>query len=246
LKTVYIIPNLFTSANIFCGSVALCRVVSGKRAEDLYLAGWLIFLAMILDLFDGLVARLCRATSAFGVQFDSLADFISFGVAPSFLAYRITLDTLGPHGRLGIGLAFLYTVFVAIRLARFNTQTSEDEKDDFSGMPCPIAAALLVSATMSIQKLGWLQAGKVILPVLEGFLCFMMVSRIAFPALGSLQLNRRKPVFYLTAVAVGIFLLLVLGWIGIFLGFLGYVVYNFAYGFEGKGGAGPAKAGEGG
>jgi len=230
VRAVYLFPNLLTSANLFCGVLAICRVLSwnGNPAspEPLLEAGWLIFLAMVLDLFDGLVARFFRATSEFGVQFDSLSDFLSFGVAPSLLVYRAFLADLGHSGRFGVGLAFLYITFVALRLARFNTQAEAGEKSDFAGLPCPLAAGLLVSTTQTLLRLEWGGVARIVIPFLGILLSILMISTVTYPALSTLQGHRKKPGIYILGV-VGALIALVLLWEGaLMIGFGAYIFYN--------------------
>ncbi len=229
MRAVYVLPNLLTTANLFCGVAAVCLVTAGgSNPERLVQAGWLIFLAMILDLFDGLVARLLHASSDFGVQFDSLSDFLSFGVAPSLLAYRAFLADFGTAGRFGVGLAFLYITFVALRLARFNTQAEAGEKSDFSGLPCPLAAGLLVSASLSLLRLEWFAAAQVIIPVLELLLCALMISTLTYPALSSLLGERKKPGSYVIGGIIALFALVLLREFALLAGFGGYIFYNLA------------------
>lgn len=135
-RGIYLLPNLFTTGALFCGFFAIISAMNG-RFENAAIA---IFVAMILDGLDGRVARLTNTQSAFGAEYDSLADVVSFGVAPALLAFSWSLDTLG---KFGWAAAFIYTACAALRLARFNTQISVADKRFFTGLASPAAAAVV-------------------------------------------------------------------------------------------------------
>jgi CDP-diacylglycerol---serine O-phosphatidyltransferase len=135
-KGIYLLPNLFTTGALFAGFYAIVQAMNG-RFEHSAVA---IFLAMILDGLDGRVARLTRTQSAFGAEYDSLSDMVSFGVAPALVLY---VWALKPMGKLGWIAAFIYCAGAALRLARFNTKLDESDKRFFQGLPSPAAAALL-------------------------------------------------------------------------------------------------------
>jgi CDP-diacylglycerol---serine O-phosphatidyltransferase len=135
-RGVYVLPSLFTMANMFCGYACIVYAMRGEYET----AAPFIGLAIVLDMLDGRIARLTGSTSAFGVEFDSLADVISFGVAPAILAFSWGL---APFGRLGWAAGFIFVAAAAIRLARFNIQTATHvDKRYFVGMPSPAAAAV--------------------------------------------------------------------------------------------------------
>ena len=136
-KGVYLLPNLFTTAGLFLGFYAIVAAMQGKFET----ASIAIFIAMIADGLDGRVARLTNTESAFGAQYDSLSDMITFGLAPALLVFTWSLSTLGKIGWL---CAFLYVAGTALRLARFNSQLENDDKHYFTGLACPAAAGLLV------------------------------------------------------------------------------------------------------
>jgi CDP-diacylglycerol--serine O-phosphatidyltransferase len=136
-RGVYVLPALFTLGNIFCGYLSLDYAVHQQFDR----AAMLLFLAGVLDGLDGRVARLTGATSAFGEQLDSLADMISFGVAPAFLVYQWALQDFG---RPGLVVSFLFVICGALRLARFNVQVHVVDKRWFVGLPIPAAAGVLV------------------------------------------------------------------------------------------------------
>jgi len=137
-KGVYLLPNLFTTANLFCGFFSIIRSFQG----DYELAAWIIGLAIIFDSLDGRVARMTKTQSEFGVEYDSLSDLTSFAMAPAILVFSWTLNAFG---RFGWMAAFLYFACGALRLARFNVQAGSVEKKDFQGLPSPAAAACIAS-----------------------------------------------------------------------------------------------------
>jgi CDP-diacylglycerol--serine O-phosphatidyltransferase len=210
---IYFLPNLLTAGNLFCGFVALTKIVEADPMSDAYygqikLALAFILLACIFDLFDGRVARWGGAESPFGREFDSLADLISFGVAPAFLVHRIVLrDVFVQHPELGWFIASIYLICGAFRLARFNVLTAyaTGGGKDFVGFPIPSAAALVASLTLFIM---WVEEkdfpkGKwrYLLPVLLLFLSWMMVSQVRYPSFKSLNLRATRT-FTKTLVAI--------------------------------------------
>ena len=135
-RSIYLLPNLFTTAALFGGFYAIVQAMNGRFEH----AAVAIFIAMVLDGLDGRVARLTNTQSAFGAEYDSLSDMVSFGVAPALVLYVWALQ---PLGKLGWIAAFIYCVCAALRLARFNTKLDESDKRYFQGLPSPAAAALL-------------------------------------------------------------------------------------------------------
>ena len=210
---IYFLPNLLTAGNLFCGFVALTKIVEANPMGDNYVgqinfALIFILLACVCDLFDGRVARWGGAESPFGREFDSLADLISFGVAPAFLVHRIVLrDVFVQHPELGWFIASIYLICGAFRLARFNvlsTYATSGGKD-FVGFPIPSAAALVASLTLFIMwveekdfTVGYL---RYMLPVLMLFLSWMMVSQVRYPSFKSLNLRATRT-FTKTLVAI--------------------------------------------
>jgi CDP-diacylglycerol---serine O-phosphatidyltransferase len=220
---IYFLPNLLTAGNLFCGFVALTKIVeadfSGGNFTDIWVALYFILAACIFDLFDGRVARLGGAESPFGREFDSLADLISFGAAPAFLVHRIVLrDVFRDYAEIGWFIASIYLVCGAFRLARYNVLSSQPgstASKEFYGFPIPSAAALVASITMFMI---WLHdAGlmeerfsrskvRYILPVLMLFLSWMMVSKVKYPSFKSLDLRatRTFPKTLMAILLVGI------------------------------------------
>ena len=210
---IYFLPNLLTAGNLFCGFVALTKIVEADPMGDNYvgqinLALIFILLACVCDLFDGRVARWGGAESPFGREFDSLADLISFGVAPAFLVHRIVLrDVFVQHPELGWFIASIYLICGAFRLARFNVLSTQPggSGKEFVGFPIPSAAALVASLTLFIM---WVEEkdfpkGKwrFLLPVLLLFLSWMMVSQVRYPSFKSLNLRATRT-FTKTLVAI--------------------------------------------
>src|SRR5947209_5877397 len=160
---IYFLPNLLTAGNLFCGFVALTKIVEadadkGNFYQEITLALGFILLACIFDLFDGRVARMGGVESPFGREFDSLADLISFGAAPAFLVHRIVLHDVfsDEYAELGWFIASIYLICGAFRLARFNCLSAMNlpgAGKDFLGFPIPSAAGLVASLTLFIIKL---------------------------------------------------------------------------------------------
>jgi CDP-diacylglycerol--serine O-phosphatidyltransferase len=210
---IYFLPNLLTAGNLFCGFVALTKIVEADPLGDnfvsqIYLALIFILFACVCDLFDGRVARWGGAESPFGREFDSLADLISFGVAPAFLVHRIVLrDVFPEHPELGWFIASIYLICGAFRLARFNVLSLQPggSGKEFVGFRIPSAAALVASLTLFIM---WVEEkdfpkGKwrFLLPVLMLFLSWMMVSQVRYPSFKSLNLRATRT-FTKTLVAI--------------------------------------------
>ncbi len=210
---IYFLPNLLTAGNLFCGFVALTKIVEADPLADnyvsqIYLALIFILFACVCDLFDGRVARWGGAESPFGREFDSLADLISFGAAPAFLVHRIVLRDVWPeHPEIGWFIASIYLICGAFRLARFNVLCLQQGGSgrEFVGFPIPSAAALVASLTLFMM---WVEdkdfaRGKwrFLLPVLMLFLSWMMVSHVRYPSFKSLDLRATRT-FTKTLVAI--------------------------------------------
>jgi CDP-diacylglycerol---serine O-phosphatidyltransferase len=186
-KGIYVLPNLFTSGNLFCGFWAIISVFQ----EKYFYAAVAILLACLFDLLDGKVARLSGATSKFGVQYDSLADLISFGVAPALLAFSWALR---PYGRFGWLAAFLFVVCGALRLARFNVMAAAGDTKYFKGLPIPAAAmmiALTILLYMRLIETGWVK--DIVILVMIYVLAFLMVSNVRYYSFKEFNLAKQKP-----------------------------------------------------
>ncbi len=204
---IYFLPNLLTAANLFCGFVALTKIVEVEKADialgnftQIYTALKFILLACIFDLFDGRVARMGGRESPFGREFDSLADLISFGVAPAFLVHRVVLkDVFVNHPEIGWFIASIYLICGAFRLARFNclaAMAGTGGGKEFLGFPIPSAAGLVASLTLLMM---WFYEKdfatgywKYLLPVLMLFLSWMMVSEVKYPTFKGLDLKATR------------------------------------------------------
>ena len=206
-RGIYLLPNLFTTGGLFGGFFAIIAASQG-RFEAACVA---IFIAAILDGLDGRVARLTNTQTEFGVQYDSLADLVSFGMAPALLMYHWALLSLkldsATFGKIGWLAAFLYAACAALRLARFNSQVGQVDKRWFIGLSSPAAAGLMVSFVWTCQEFDWsgeeLRYAALALTVVAGLL---MVSRIrysSFKGSGTGPKADRVPFFTLViAVAV--------------------------------------------
>jgi CDP-diacylglycerol---serine O-phosphatidyltransferase len=204
IRTIAVFPTLLTLGNLICGFFAIvvaARIESPLKAismsdsiladaRDLMESGWLIFLAMVFDALDGYVARLARTTSDFGAELDSLGDVVSFGVAPAFLLVKMCpLFTLGHDQTVWI-IAAAYAACAALRLARFNVETSDDDEHlYFSGLPSPAAAAVIAGFAIMFYRLrrdfgpegGIDMCLQYTLPFFGLLLALLMVSRIRYP-----------------------------------------------------------------
>jgi CDP-diacylglycerol--serine O-phosphatidyltransferase len=243
---IYFLPNLLTAGNMFCGFVALTLIVSVRDIEagnldQIREAIYFILAACIFDLFDGRVARMGGRESPFGREFDSLADLISFGVAPAFLVHRVVLrDVFENQPQIGWFIASIYLICGAFRLARFNclaAMAGGGGGKEFLGFPIPSAAGLVASLTWMLmwfydkgkdfEQSWW----KWILPALMLFLSWMMVSEVKYPTFKSLDLRATRT-FTKTLVAIlfiGLVIITRLKFLIFLLPvfFTGYLVYGF-------------------
>jgi CDP-diacylglycerol---serine O-phosphatidyltransferase len=196
-RGVYLLPSLLTMGNMFCGYAC---VVYAMRGEYEVAAPYIGF-AIILDMLDGRIARMTGTSSAFGVEFDSLADVISFGVAPAILSFAWGLSSLG---RLGWAAGFLFVAAAAMRLARFNIQSGGGDKRYFVGMPSPAAAAI-PAATVYAYPWG-LNDYRAALPAIAMVIvpAALMVSTIRFRSFKTLGSQTRRPYTVLIFVAIAI------------------------------------------
>lgn len=169
-------PGVFTMGNVICGFLSILSAFEGNVTT----ACWFIVLAGFLDALDGRVARMSGTTSQFGVELDSLADFLSFGVAPAVLVHTIKLSALGKWGWV---ISVVYITAASYRLARYNLLAESDEKKDFLGMPVPLAAFGLVSFVIfSYYLWGEMRYDEVLISMVIGF-AFLMVSQVTYDAL---------------------------------------------------------------
>lgn len=202
---IYFLPNLMTAGNLFCGFIALTRIVEADLTNPNFdhiikNALFYIFLACIFDMLDGRLARMGGVESPFGREFDSLADLISFGVAPAFLVHRIVLrDVFVNHPEIGWFLASVYLICGALRLARFNclaAQPSGATSKEFLGFPIPAAAGLVASLTLFLlwyEDRGFVTGRwRYLLPVILIILSVMMVSEVRYPSFKTIDWRTKR------------------------------------------------------
>src|SRR5688572_32887203 len=200
-RGIYLLPNLFTTLNLFAGFYAIVQGMNHEYEK----AAVAIFVAMVLDSIDGRVARLTRTQSAFGAEYDSLTDMVSFGAAPALVMYEWAMRDMG---RIGWIAAFVYCAGTALRLARFNTQLSVADKRWFTGLPSPAAAALVAGMIWVFNDyqvkggdVQWFATG---LTIYAGI---TMVSNVKFYSGKDINLRRAMP--FSVAVALVLALLLI-------------------------------------
>ena len=215
---LFILPNLFTASSIFVGVISIVEASKG----NFVLASWLILLALIFDGLDGRIARMTNTTSQFGVEFDSLADIISFGIAPAMLLYFFTGHEFG---RFGILVSALYIIFGAIRLARFNIITAKTDPNVFIGLPIP-TAAVFVSMWILLFHKYTLENYSIILLFLALGVAVLMVSNFRYPSFKKVQLD--KPMVFKTMIALLLVasLLYLYSAEGLAIVLLGYTLYG--------------------
>jgi CDP-diacylglycerol--serine O-phosphatidyltransferase len=240
---IYLLPNLMTAGNLFCGFAATLKILEGAMllaadplakvaaAENFRNAIWLILASCIFDLLDGRLARLGGNESAFGREFDSLADIVSFGVAPALMVYRIVLHEFPRTGWL---IASLYLVCGALRLARFNclaAANSDAANKEFKGFPIPAAAGLIASLTLFmlwISKEGRdIGNGKWVLPPLMVFLAWMMFSGFRYPSFKAINWRTKRTLpRFIVIVAVLVLTAMNYEWMPAVI-FVSYLLYGF-------------------
>jgi len=195
-RGVYILPNLVTTGGLFAGFYGIIATMNG----DYNLAAWFILISAVFDALDGKVARLTGTTSKFGVEYDSLSDLVSFGVAPGLLMYSWALK---PFGKFGWLAAFLYVVCCALRLARFNIQINTVESKRFVGLPTPGAAGMVASCVLLFYHLGGSGTiKKVSIVLLIYILAYLMVSNHSFHSFKDPELVKRQPFSFLVLAII--------------------------------------------
>lgn len=183
-QLIYILPNLFTASSIFAGMYSIFSALEGRLEQS----AWLILLSLIFDGLDGRVARLTNTCSKFGVEFDSLADMISFGAAPSVLLF---VSIGEPFGRVGVVVSILFVIFGAIRLARFNVMTSQSEPSVFIGVPIPTAAVFVsILVLLSLKYDNHSIPFDIAILSLSFMVSLLMVSNIRYPSFKKLNLDK--------------------------------------------------------
>jgi CDP-diacylglycerol--serine O-phosphatidyltransferase len=225
-RGIYLLPNAFTTAALFCGFYAIVMAMN-QRFDH---ACWAVFIAMVLDGLDGRIARLTNTQSEFGAQYDSLSDMVSFGAAPALVIYEYSLRGLG---KLGWIAAFVYCAGAALRLARFNTNIAVVDKRFFQGLPSPAAAALVVGFIMftidpdiaiSARQVDWVSW------CIAVFAGLTMVSNVPFYSFKDVNFRKSVPFIVVFLIALGLALVaiapaVVLWPIFVVYGLSGYVVF---------------------
>jgi CDP-diacylglycerol--serine O-phosphatidyltransferase len=239
---IYFLPNLMTAGNLFCGFLAITRIVEADLTppySSIREALFFILLACIFDVLDGRVARMGGYESPFGREFDSLADIVSFGVAPAFLVHRVVLrDIFVNSPQLGWFIASIYLICGALRLARFNCLAANaggGGGKEFLGFPIPAAAGLVASLTLFLM---WIEdrefarwSWRYLLPVMMVFLSVMMVSEVKYPTFKTIDWRTQRPFIKMVVIIVMIGFFIIL-WEKVLpvvlpLFFTAYLVYGF-------------------
>lgn len=202
IRGIYLLPNLFTTAGLFCGFYAIVAAINGQFVA----AANSILLAGVFDIMDGKIARLTHSSSAFGIQYDSLSDLTSFGLAPGLLVY---LWGLHEFGRIGWVASFIYVACAALRLARFNVQTGTQDKRYFRGLPTPAAAGLLATTVLFYHEVQTLlghplEVGRPVWFVAVAYgVAFLMVSNIRYRSFKEIDLRSRYHFKVLLSLVLG-------------------------------------------
>ncbi len=193
---IYLLPNLLTTSSLFSAFYSI--VASLKTQYEIAVIA--IFVGMVADGLDGRIARLTNTQSAFGAQYDSLSDMVTFGVAPALLLYSWNLHTLG---KLGWLIAFVYTAAVALRLARFNTQVETADKRYFQGLACPAGAAVMASFIWMCQQYEW--SNPIVLHIeaaLTVLVAMLMVSNVRYHSFKELDVKGKIPFLYVLGIVM--------------------------------------------
>lgn len=225
MRKIYVVPNFVTTANMFCGFYSMIASIQLNFVH----AAWALVAAAVFDMLDGRIARLAKATSLFGIEYDSLSDLLSFGIAPAILLYRWELE---PYGRLGILAAFLFVACAALRLARFNINTNLIPKNYFQGLPTPAAAGMIASYILFIHSIDlqdYNLTNETIALVFALGLSSLMVSTIRFPSMKELNWRSRAHFGYLLIGVVVMILIAIKPEVTLFLLIFSYIMFSLIY-----------------
>lgn len=218
-KGIYILPNLFTTGSLFAGFYSMVSTMNG----DYRTAAIWVLVASIFDGLDGKVARLTGTSSKFGVEYDSLADVVAFGVTPGLLMYSWALR---PFGRLGWLAAFLFVVCGALRLARFNVQVATVESKRFVGLPIPAAASMVSATVLLFYHFGWPSSyKKLAILILIYCLAFLMVSNIKYYSFKDPSIIKRQP---FAVLVMAVLLLIVIAAEPVIMLFVIFICYTLS------------------
>jgi CDP-diacylglycerol--serine O-phosphatidyltransferase len=222
-RGIYLLPNLLTTAALFGGFYAIVQAMNG-RFQDAAIA---IFVAMVLDGLDGRVARLTKTQSAFGAEYDSLSDMVSFGAAPALVVYEWALRGLGQSGWIA---AFVYVACAALRLARFNTMLEVADKRYFQGLPSPAAAALVAGfvwiiedAAIDPEAVRWAAC------VVTVFAGLTMVSNLKYYGFKTINLRRSVPFVVIFGIVMFFVLVSLRPAVVLFTGFVIYALGGYVW-----------------
>ena len=219
---VYLLPNLFTTGNMFFGFLSMLMAIKGQYLD----ASKCIVAAGVFDALDGRIARMTKGTSQFGMEYDSLSDLVSFGVAPALLMYKWSLE---PFGRIGWLDCFFFMACGALRLARFNVQANIIEKKYFQGLPIPMAAGCVATSVMAFDEMQWEFSKSPILLAMTVLLGLVMVSTLKFRSFKELDLRKRSSFRTLIGV-VAVLVFIALNYeVHLFIALMGYVVLGGLY-----------------
>jgi CDP-diacylglycerol--serine O-phosphatidyltransferase len=199
-RSIFLLPSLLTTGNLFCGFLAVVWTAEGRYDH----AALAILAGIVLDVLDGRIARLMQATSQFGVEFDSLADVVSFCVAPAFLLYAVALSRLGRAAWLG---AFLFVICGALRLARFNVHTGTIDRRFFIGLPTPAAAGLASATVLLFGGAELPRWGLFAISAATYLVALLMVSTVRYWSFKELAFAQRHPLETLLVVVLGIMII---------------------------------------
>lgn len=196
-RGVYVLPNLLTTAGLFCGVFSIAQTIDGFH----FTAALAILGALLFDILDGRVARITRTTSAFGIEYDSLCDLVSFGVAPALLIFQWALEPWGVWGWLATALIICCA---ALRLARFNTMVGVTSGGYFMGLPVPASATALASFVLMYSYMGksGLPDKHVALLLVTYGLAALMISAVPYPSFKHMKLHKRQPLWLLVALII--------------------------------------------
>ena len=217
-KGIYLLPNLFTTAGLFAGFYAIIAAVDGHFAN----ASIAIFIAMIMDGLDGRVARMTHTESDFGAEYDSMADMVSFGIAPALVIHQWALTSWGKIGWLA---AFIFAAAAALRLARFNTQVGSSDKRYFQGLASPAAAALVAGFVWLGADLGWEGTDKRLFAIIvSAGAGILMVTNIRYHSFKDIDLRGKVPFIVLVALMIAFAVIYLHPPVVLFVGFFVYAV----------------------
>ena len=215
-RGIYILPNLFTSASLFSGFFAIVASINGRFEA----AAVAIIISAVLDGLDGRIARLTNTATQFGVEYDSLADVIAFGVAPGILAFQWALK---PFGRLGWLAAFMFVICGALRLARFNVQKTHEDVSYFKGLPIPAAGSFIAALILFVESWeGSMQIRSALIIAMIYTLSFLMVSNLHYYSFKKFDIRRKKPFNVLLSI---ILISLIIAYKPVVMLFLGLFAY---------------------